>query len=443
MMSLFITLIISFIVLLILVKRLNFLRIGGIPTILDGLFFGSIFFILLPIIYSFLVGEIEITNIPEFSPHRDSDLLIYCLLSILFFGVLTLTPKNNRITKNSEDFIDQRIQGLFILILVLYVLSILLTFFASGKLSGNSHWYRGNAQVFEKGAIYVLLGQLHNVGRVAIPGLCIYFQLKYLQKDKIFKPHFFLAFVIIVLELFMAGNRIVILFFAFSFLIPFFLFKRFKILISMALISLPMMVLAEIWPMARGLMFTEKVTVERVAEVISIAYEKGQSADNDSDLFLILTEGSNIAALKFIKDKYPKNKSFSYGETLILKSFGALIPKSIWPNKPDGVGHEAGEAAIGGVSLILNVTILGDAWANFGWFGIIYIGMILILINKLIPTRYLEFISPIFFMTSIAAWRFDFSFYFITIYILIFYLSIIKVPLVKYYSNKMAFKLFN
>lgn len=202
---------------------------------------------------------------------------------------------------------------------------------------------------------------------------------------------------------------------------------------------MPLIIVAKFWPMVRGMIWAEQVSIERVIDVISIAYESEIVSDNgESDPIMVLTEGSNIVSLKYVVDNFPRKYDYTYGDTMILKSLGALIPKSIWPSKPDGIGNLVGEVALGGVSLYLNVTILGDAWSNFSLLGIFYIIMMLVFIQNFFKFKYFKLLTSIFFMVAIASWRFDFSFYFITIYILFFYFFLIKVTPIRNYCIKVS-----
>ncbi|MCG1037474.1 O-antigen polymerase [Polaribacter sargassicola] len=429
-------LLISTIILISLLKqRLKQIKKTNTLTIFDGLFFGGLFFTFLPLFYSFIIGKISILDILIFNPYIDTDLLLYILSANIVFGIsANLIKFKNRLIE--KDFIISKFeQDFFIGVLVFYVLSLTIIFLSSGKLNGGSHWYRANADVFARGPLYVLLGQFHNVGRVFLPGICLYFQLVYLKKGLVFKPHFYVAGILIIMELIMSGNRIVILFFVFSIAIPFLLYGYYKKMLIMILFCLPLITVAKFWPMVRGMIWAEEVSMSRFSEVISIAYENEIESEDSSDPILVITEGSNIAALKYVTDNYPSNKDFTFGDTMIFKAIGALIPKSIWKDKPGGVGHEAGESVASGVSLYLNVTLLGDAWANFGWFGILYIVFLLFILQNLISffcSNYIKYVSALAFMVAVASWRFEFSFYFISLYTMLIFIFIFKIKILTY-----------
>ena len=416
-------------ILFLLFKKVKQVRNRNVLGVFDGLFIGGIFFIIVPICYSFIIGEIPIIGLKSFSPYKDYLVVIYAMFSVLLFGVFSVLviPVGDNEKVNISVF-----QKLFFSqTLLLYFISLIIFFLSSGKLSGNSHWYRGNEEVFQQGSFYVLLGQMHNVGRVIIPGLCLYFQLVYLKNSKVFKAHFIIAIVLIVLELFLTGNRIVILFFLFSIGIPFVIYNKTKILMTLVIVSIPLVIVAKFWPMVRGLLWTQKISIEHVVDIVSKAYEMDVVQDNDIDPILVLTEGSNLTSLKYIVDNFPEKHSYSLGDTMIWKAFGTLIPKNIWQDKPEVLGHLVGEYAVKGISLILNITILGDAWGNFGPFGVFYIVTILYLLQLIIPNKHRELLSSIFFMTSVACWRFDFAFYFVTIYIIMFYLFLLRFRFMK------------
>lgn len=427
-------------------ERIKYIRFYNNLSVFDGLFFGGLFFTIIPLFYSLFFGDISIFDTIFFNTHRDTSLVVYILLSNLFFGLssLLLSRKFNfssfKITSFEVNF--------FTFVVLLYFISLIVIFLSSGKLDGDSHWYRGNSEIYSRGSFFVLLGQFHNVGRVIIPGMCLFFQLKYLKIGKIFKFHFYLALIIIPLELILAGNRIVILFFVFSILIPFFIYGFYKKIILYGLIFLPLVVVSKFWPIVRGMLWSEQVSVERFVEIIEVAYytEFNNPSEIKVDPVIVVTEGSNLAALNYVWKDFPMNKNFTMGNTLIFKSFGTLIPKSIWSDKPDGIGHEVGENVVSGISLYLNVTILGDAWSNFGWFGCVYIIFILSIFTYFIkffnPMEF-NFISIIAFMVSIASWRFEFSFYFISMYTFIIYFFLLRISIVKRICNQFGLYIFS
>lgn len=419
---------------LIVIKKLNYL------SIFDGLFFGGLFFIIIPMYYSLIIGEIKIVGLKSFFPTEDLNVVFYTTISISFFGLCAVlfSPKKN---DKSID-ISELEKIFFMLTLLFYFFSVVVFFLSSGKLDGGTHWYRANEGVFQKGPIFVLLGQLHNVSRIIIPAMCLRFQLVYLKAGKIFKAHFIIAIVVIVFELFLAGNRIVILFFVFSIGLPFLIYRNYKVLFSLGILALPLGVIAKFWPMVRGMLWSSEFSLDHLAYVISTAYKYEILENTETDPVMVLTEGSNIAALKFVVNNFPAKYDFLYGDTMFFKALGTLIPKSIWTTKPDGIGILVGETAISGVSLILNITILGDAWGNFGMFGIVYIVIMVYIIQKFFKEKYKVLFSSIFFMTSIACWRFDFSFYFVTIYILIFYIILIRIPFIKLLLKRVSSLIF-
>lgn len=441
MIEFYLILILVFLV-IIFITRIKQIKAQNYLSIFDGLFFGGIYFILIPVLYSFISGNIILSGLPSFDPFRDSTLTIYIFTSIFIFGLSAVLYSKNDYKNKSIVTANQKI--LFTLSVLLYFIALIAFFISSGKLNGNSHWYSANESLFQSSSGFVLLGQIHNVCRVIVPGLCMYFQLMYLNKGKYFKAHFIISIAIIVFELLLAGNRIVVLFFIFSIFLPLFLHKKYTQIFYILMICLPLTVVAKFWPMVRGMIWAEEVSIERFVEVINLSYENEISLDEEqSNPILLITEGSNIVPLKFLFDNYPEKFDFTMGNTMILKSFGTLIPKSVWPSKPDGNGGFIGKRAYGKDSNVyLNSTLLGDAWSNFGFIGPFYIVLILYNIQRLFSVNNFGMYSCILFMVSIASWRFDFAFYIVSIIILFIIFFLMKINLVKAVCLKLSNKIF-
>ena len=402
--------------------RIRNLRLANNLNLFDGMFFGGCIFVVVPIILTFFIGPISIPDFDinySYNWSKDIETTLYALISVLCFGVVSLSKQGTRTVFLSKR-IPQYCKNYLLLSFILYSVSEIIFFIASGKSEGNAHWYNTNAATFQKNSLYVLLAQFHNVGRVIIPAIFIYLEIKSPFKQ-IFRLHFAFSAILILIELGLSGNRIVMMFILVSFLLPFILQKRVKSIGYLILFAIPLVAIAQIWPQFRGLIWTEKISFERIGQVLTTSVETASQSNftGNNNPLLVATEGSNLVVLNYTLHKYQRTSDFLFGETIIVKSLGTFIPKSVWKNKPEGVGSRIGEEISDYNGLVLNTTIIGEAWANFGVLGIPIILMLLYLID--LPFSQLQFrtfFSTIMFMAGIASWRFDFSFLVVSIIII-------------------------
>ena len=113
-------------------------------------------------------------------------------------------------------------------------------------------------------------------------------------------------------------------------------------------------------------------------ELISQAY-KSESASGELFLQEFMTRFMAYEELVRILDRTGSSVEPQAGKTF-LETFYGLVPRALWPEKPDGVPMVAGEvfldhAAVGQVYWFPTMTWPGELYWNFFWPGIIF-GMI-------------------------------------------------------------------
>jgi hypothetical protein len=91
-----------------------------------------------------------------------------------------------------------------------------------------------------------------------------------------------------------------------------------------------------------------------------------------------VTDPFRIASL--VWERFPAREPFRHGSTLLVTVFG-FIPRSVWPEKPVGIGKELAVFVSGpfyeptsGHSVA--PTVPADLYLNFGWFGIVLGGLV-------------------------------------------------------------------
>jgi hypothetical protein len=404
-------------------------------NVFDGLFFGGMYYIIIPLFYFvFINPSVEVPPniyINSFQPlGRDLTTSVYIFISVLLFSFFSLknaVPSKSLQVEKYNSTIEKK---LYVVALTLYLISEFIFLFKSGKLNGDSHWYSSNVKVFQEGVIYTFLGQFNNVGRLILPAICMYFQLRYKNKEFL-RLHIFTSLLLIPIELIIAGNRIAILYIGFSHIIPILYNRKFKQLFVMLSLILPLYFVAVAWPVVRGLIWTDKLSFDHIEYVVETAFsDNGAVVQNNSfsDPVMVLTEGTNLFVLNDIFIKYPQKYDFIIGETMIVRPLGVFFPKKIWKDKPETLGLIIGKRAVPDTDEIaINTSIIGESWANFGWLGNI---IVIVLISGLqyIPRLGIskKLMNCILFFTSLAVWRFDFTFFVISVITLYIYLYIAR-----------------
>lgn len=422
--------------------RVVYFRKGLNLNAFDGLFFGGIFYMFIPLAYYIIIQYKDLDDVwvilPKIFRPLDDDVLttIYVFMSLFLFGILSVHYQRK---KKKEFFTYKQSVNekfLFFTILILYVVSQIIFLLKSGKLEGGAHWYESNAVVYNSGAIFSLIGQFNNVGRLMLPTMAMYFELRYNSK-KYFYLHIIVSAILVLMELILTGNRIAMLYVGVSHLIPFLYQKKYKYIFLSILVAIPIYTVASLWPLVRGLMWTDKISIEHI-EYIYETTRQAKATESHDPVF-IFTEGINLFVLNYIINTYPEKYDFTYGKTMVIKSAGTLIPKKIWQDKPDGVGREMGRQLLPRSDyIVLNPSLIGETWVNFGYFGNILLVFFVLLFFFFYP-RYIsrQLYMYMLFFVAIAVWRFDSSFFFVAFYTILIYMFISSLSVVRFCLRKL------
>lgn len=87
---------------------------------------------------------------------------------------------------------------------------------------------------------------------------------------------------------------------------------------------------------------------------------------------LILNRANQAYIISLVMEHVPKKEPFVNGETVFMALAGSFVPRFLWPSKPQSGGHNnirrfAGYTPHGSTSY--DISQLGDAWVNFGFYG--------------------------------------------------------------------------
>ena len=131
-------------------------------------------------------------------------------------------------------------------------------------------------------------------------------------------------------------------------------------------------------------------------------YQKGDPIANTVDYIVTLRSIDTFYNTSFIIDNFPKRFDYYYGWTYLSVPV-ALVPRSIWPNKPVGLASLLGLMQKVGTQefsekkwhainrFSLSPGFVGEAYANFGIIGVLVVSWFLGFAAKKVDTYVLEF----------------------------------------------------
>jgi hypothetical protein len=101
-----------------------------------------------------------------------------------------------------------------------------------------------------------------------------------------------------------------------------------------------------------------------------------------------VTDPFRIASL--VWEIFPATEPHRHGSTLLVTALG-FIPRSVWPEKPVGIGKELTKYVVGPLytptyGYSVAPTVPADLYLNFGWFGIVLGGLGLGLICRAVTS---------------------------------------------------------
>jgi len=184
--------------------------------------------------------------------------------------------------------------------------------------------------------------------------------------------YLYLLLLLAVIDMFVTGNRIFLVIVVFSTIIQLIIFKKTKTLIVLSFISIPIGMFMIAWAQIRSLL--GNMSLSESMETSYKVFEK----INFADIVFQLTEGADFLILLSIIRDFGDKFNYLVGESF-LKLFVFPIPRSIYEDKPDSIGRTMGilyQPETDG--LALNTTLLGEEFANFGLFGFLILGLLLI-----------------------------------------------------------------
>ncbi|WP_430817690.1 hypothetical protein [Carboxylicivirga sp. RSCT41] len=113
--------------------------------------------------------------------------------------------------------------------------------------------------------------------------------------------------------------------------------------------------------------------IDRAGLLAQLSFERltFQNFMDDQNLSARITRANQGALVTWVMDWVPENEGFAKGETIKSAVVSAIFPRILLPNKAKAGGKENFERFTGyelkGTSM--NLSLLGEGWANFGYWG--------------------------------------------------------------------------
>lgn len=387
-----------------------------------GLVVGNVFFALVPMLMVPLFGEIVAEGLPIEPFSYASPLFgIYVLMFSIAFILAdelsrSLAANWRRPVTSVRPPLDTTFTE-FRYVFVFATVCLAITFFNSGKLSG-AHW----AAHADTGIIGSILSALALSLRSYLFAHAIIVLRNHRARTML------IMIIFTVLDIILTGNRITALYFALA--VFFSGAFSYKTLILTTVIFLPVgFTFVVFYPAFRGVVWSQFGGFSGFAEALKYVWINGLPTAFDPSNIYKLFEGGNVAVFQYIFESYGHNHEFLYGETVIVKPLTFFIPREIFLDKPLGLGIRLGSDIFGFQGLSLNSLLIGEFYANFGWFGPLAILVIISVVMTLLRSSHAfqeKQYQLSLFVIAFASWRHEFNYIFFSFFLLAFVIKAIK-----------------
>lgn len=169
-----------------------------------------------------------------------------------------------------------------------------------------------------------------------------------------------------------------IVWFAFLF-IYLLMYNRWKFTVRLSLVSIGLVAVLIldsaksdyreiVWMENNQLSFTERVFL-----ISGLLAENANLEDffSEQNVSGRITRANQGALVTWVMDHVPAAEPYARGSTVVRALEGAIFPRFIRPNKIEAGGKENFETYTGRLlhGTSMNISLLGEGWANFGYFG--------------------------------------------------------------------------
>lgn len=372
----------------------------------DGILVGFVFYMMIPLIFIFINGDIYSPGIfaPPYNPYEDIFTTLNIFLGWMIILLVHFISKNQKVIIYTHS--ERVIKSYFRIMLVLYVLLSSIGLLQTGILSGDFNWHDSLVTSFSDNTLAIIFKNFSNAFRTMLFGGFIYIYLAGLISKK---KLLVMCSAIVVFDVITTFNRITILYF---FILLFIVYiKNWKKNLLFTVILIPIVAsLSNFWAAFRA------TNRGFSLDSFSLAYQLVGNMDKVEIPLIVqvnaIFESSNIVVLNWVVKNVGDSFEPLWGWTYFLRPLTTFMPSTIWAGKPKVFGSYLGSWINHHPTLVLNSTAFGEVIANFYFFWPVIFFVVLLILGKVF--RLLSIKIPgaeaWSFFVAIALWRFDINF---------------------------------
>lgn len=242
-----------------------------------------------------------------------------------------------------------------------------------------SHWYYRQEEMFARfGDAYVLYAHLSLANHIVFTAAAALHTANQLKDRKINWGFSALIIIALLLQMIMSGNRIFIALYGLAFLLSCWIYRRKKILWALAVVSPAVLLIFSAWASLRHNLGT---IAEDAPTYLQSDFENQVMAT-----LMDSTEGVSIMQLIHTIDDFGRKFDYFYGLSYS-KAVTFLVPRSLYPNKPENFPVLIARLYEPGELTSLGTTQLGELYANFGGLSVLLLPIMTALTLFLSRTR--------------------------------------------------------
>lgn len=304
-------------------------------------------------------------NLSEFELIRGLSFYIVFYLLILFFYYCTSILNNNKSIRRSLVINEKYFLKASVVIISLWAITLFLQIKSAGGVSeyfikkAIMRWSGGLAEVDNSNIVLTILNYFKwdfIINAIALLGIYNLSKFKYTFFWKYFLP--LLCLIIAALTFFRGAIVTVLVSFFFISYINRDKSKKISFSVSKLITFGIAILLFFIFSLTRDSLNREHTNSDEIV-------------DKESYFYNLFSQGSGIEAVSHIVSRYGNDLDFFYGKTY-LDMLLLPIPRSIYTTKPEWYGIDDITRKMGWAESSQSaVTLPGESYANFGWFGLL------------------------------------------------------------------------
>jgi hypothetical protein len=311
-------------------------------------------------------GDVDLSNLSSLKPFIVIWLSVMSACAVAYFCCPTTLPD----WVADWPAIRRKLERSILITMIIGVIGWLAMIYAVGGLEAFliSHWYNRIADLVEQhGTGFVLFDHITQANDIVFTGAAaLYTSLGLRNRDTRWPFTLFIA-AFLLIAMAMTGNRIYIALYLLSFLTSAWLFNRKRIIGLILVISPILAIFFSSWAAVRH-------DLTGVPDSMSNYVADYNPRNNALTAIMDATEGTDVTLLMHMINDFGNRLPYLYGGTYG-RIFTFFLPKRIYPSRPrDFTTLTAGIYEPGGTTS-LGSTALGEAFANFGFFGILALPM--------------------------------------------------------------------